>query len=54
MCLPFKRQSIDARVPLKASRISADYDLYVAESKILKPERALIKLQLSFAIPTGF
>ena len=50
MCVPFKRQSSDARVPLRAG-----YDLYATESKILKPrEWALIKLQLSFAIPTGF
>ena len=34
---------------------SAGYDLYAAESKILEPrEWALIKLQLSFAIPTDF
>ena len=55
MCVPFKRQSIDVRVPLKAYRTSAGYDLYAAESKILKPrERVLIKLQLSFTILTGF
>ena len=34
---------------------SAGYDLYTAQSKSLKPrEWALIKLQLSFAILTGF
>ena len=55
MCVPFKRQSSDARVPLRAYPTSAGCDLYAAESKILKPKQwALIKLQLSFAIPTGF
>ena len=55
VCVPFKRQSSDARVPLRAYPTSAGYDLYAAESKILKPKQwALIKLQLSFAIPTGF
>ena len=48
VCVPFKRQSIDARVPLTAYPTSPGYDLYAAESKILKPrERVLIKLQLS-------
>ena len=42
-------------VPLRAYPISAGYDLYAAQSKSLKTrEWALIKLQLSFAIPTGF
>ena len=57
MCVPFTRQSSNARIPLKVSPASACYDLYVVESKIPKPrerERALIKLQLSFPIPTGF
>ena len=55
VCVPFKRQSSDARVPLRAYPNSAGYDLYAAESKILKPrDCSLIKLQLSFAIPTGF
>ena len=55
MCEPFKRQSSDARVPLRAYPTSAGYDLYAAESESLKPrEWALIKLQLSFAIPIGF
>ena len=61
MCVPFKKQSSDTRVPLKAYPTSAGNDLYVAESKILKlrerereRERVLIKPQLSFAIPTGF
>ena len=55
MCVPFKKQSSDARVPLKAYSTSAGSDLYVAESEILKlRERVLIKCQLSFAIPYGF
>ena len=57
VCVPFKKQSSDTRVPLKAYPTSAGNDLYVAESKILKlreRERVLIKPQLSFAIPTGF
>ena len=55
MCVPFKRQSSDARVPLRAYPTSVGYDLYAAESKSLKPrDWVLIKLQLSFAIPTGF
>ena len=36
MCVPFKKQSSDTRVPLKAYPTSAGNDLYVAESKILK------------------
>ena len=40
---------------MRAYPTSAGYDLCAAESKILKPrERVLIKVQLSFAIPTGF
>ena len=55
MCVPFKRHSSDARVPLRAYPTSAGYDLYAVESKIPKPrDCSLIKLQLSFAIPTGF
>ena len=55
MCVPFKRQSSDARGPLRAFPTSVGYDLYAAESKSLKPrDWVLIKLQLSFAIPTGF
>ena len=55
VCVPFKRQSSDARVPLRAYPTSVGYDLYAAESKSLKPrDWVLIKLQLSFAIPTGF
>ena len=36
VCVPFKKQSSDTRVPLKAYPTSAGNDLYVAESKILK------------------
>ena len=38
VCVPFKRQSSNARVPLRAYPTSAGYDLYAAESKILKPK----------------
>ena len=37
VCAPFKRQSCNARIPLKAYSASASYDLYAAETKILKP-----------------
>ena len=37
VCVTFKRQLSNARIPLKAYPASAGYDLYVAESKILKP-----------------
>ena len=36
MCVPFKKQSSDTRVPLKAYPTSAGNDLYVAESKVIK------------------
>ena len=40
---------------MRAYPTSVGYNLYAAEPKILKPrEWALIKLQLSFDIPTGF
>ena len=41
MCVPFKRQSINVRVPLKAYRTSAGYDLYAVEFKILKPRESI-------------
>ena len=37
VCVIFKRQSGDARVPLRAHPTSAGYDLYAVESKSLKP-----------------
>ena len=54
-CVPIKRQSSDVKVPLRAYPTSTGYDLYAAESKILKPkERVLIKVELSFAISPGY
>ena len=41
LCVPFKRQSMDARVPLKTYPTSPDYDLYAAESKILRLRESL-------------
>ena len=40
VCVPFKRQSSDARLPLRAYHTSEGYDFYVAESKILKPRES--------------
>ena len=55
MCVLFKRQSRNTRVPLRTCPTSAGYDLYAAKSKILKPRESVpIKVQLSFAIPSGF
>ena len=55
VCVPFKREPNNARVPMRAYPTSVGYNLYAAEPKILKPrEWALIKFQLSFDIPTGF
>ena len=43
------------KVPLRAYPTSTGYDLYAAESKILKAkERVLIKVELSFAISPGY
>ena len=41
VCVLFKRQLSDARVPLKAYPTFAGYDLYAAESKILKPREGI-------------
>ena len=37
VCVPFKKQLSNAKIPLKVFPASAGYDLYTAESKILKP-----------------
>ena len=42
-------------IPKRVYQASAGYDFFAAETKVLKPwGRALIKLDLSMAIPEGY
>ena len=50
-----KTYSSNAHIPKRGYQTSAGYDIFAAETKILKPWcRALIKLDLSMAIPEGY
>ena len=45
----------NTHIPKRAYQASAGYDPFAAETKVLKPwSRALIKLDLSMAIPEGY
>ena len=48
--IEFKTYSTNAHIPKRAYQASAGYDLFAAETKVLKPwGRALIKLDLSMS-----
>ena len=50
-----KTYSSNAHIPKKAYWASTGYDLFAEETKVWKPwGRALIKLDLSMAIPEGY
>ena len=50
-----KTCSGNTHIPKRAYQPSADYDLFAAETTVLKPwGRALIKLNLSMSIPEGY
>lgn len=43
-----------AKVPLKATKGAAGYDLYLPEDVYIKPGRNVVKLGLAMEIPLGF
>ncbi|KAG6828683.1 hypothetical protein H0H93_014794 [Arthromyces matolae] len=52
--LLIKRLSEKARIPTRGSPLSAGYDLYSAEDKIIPARgKALVDTQLSIAVPAG-
>ncbi len=49
-----KKLSAQATLPTRGSSLSAGYDLYAAEEKVVPARgKALIDLQLSIAVPEG-
>ena len=51
MCVPFKRQLSNARVPLRAYPTSFSYPVMIYTQRERERER---EIKLSFFIPTGF
>ncbi|KAH7931276.1 dUTP diphosphatase [Leucogyrophana mollusca] len=52
--LLIKRLSAKAKIPTRGSSLSAGYDLYSAEKKIIPARgKALVDTQLSIAVPAG-
>jgi dUTP pyrophosphatase len=49
------RRSVDAKLPFRASKGAAGYDLYSAETVTIPPkDRALIATDVAIVIPTGY
>ena len=53
--IEYKTYSSNEHIPKSAYQGLAGYDIFAAETKVLKPwGRALIKLDLNIAIPEGY